>query len=726
MRIGAGDAGWDFFVSHTDDDTAWAEWIAWQLEDAGYRVLVPAWDRIAGSNVAATIQEGVRHAKRTIAVLTPSYLESGPVQQEWHAAQISDHDGLNRKLLPVKVAACTPSGLLASRVAVELVGVAQQAARERLLNAVRAAEVGRAKPSREPMFPGLETQRVKPDSAPAFPGPLPAQPLPSIQSQSSRQRLPATAGKPPSAQYALGIRSVAKVVKEPTRAIDGSGQESFRALFLGVSNYEDDRLPSRPSLPGELGAAAEALERLGYQVEVHDRTRTGASAIKAAIQEFLRNAQDGETSLLFLSGNAVHLDGQDHLVPTDAVVGYQPFSEMCVPIDLHKTITRSASSHVLVFVDAVSAYSPETASLVTADGWATGSYTPVADKDIAYLLARTAAPVGHGGLARSLIHVLSRGEVAANLADLETALRDQLEAAPHGERGHGGAEQAEGPVAEFHTVDLCDPTGVRPVPGASSAAGTRIPDHAWYRAASRHVGWQSVADGPGVDRLRAASLDLVHQLALDRDRMVGRMSTDPWTVPGLALRMTERVGFLLTKLSADGDLLSPAEIALLVVAPFLHEAYWTRLAATAAAVRPTDLEFRVETGERAEFRDFARQFPRLLRRAERIRHAASSVPPARGSSPAADPAGDTRSCDAIGWWLLHRWVAMRTSSYSPATALSGLLSTIDAEPLVAEVFHEHRIMEVLRAFRSEPGFLGRNDRISYLRDPVTVATASPR
>ena len=27
----------DFFVSHTGADSAWAEWIAWQLETAGYR-----------------------------------------------------------------------------------------------------------------------------------------------------------------------------------------------------------------------------------------------------------------------------------------------------------------------------------------------------------------------------------------------------------------------------------------------------------------------------------------------------------------------------------------------------------------------------------------------------------------------------------------------------------------------------------------------------------------
>ena len=28
--------GTDFFISHAGRDTAWAEWLAWQLQEAGY------------------------------------------------------------------------------------------------------------------------------------------------------------------------------------------------------------------------------------------------------------------------------------------------------------------------------------------------------------------------------------------------------------------------------------------------------------------------------------------------------------------------------------------------------------------------------------------------------------------------------------------------------------------------------------------------------------------
>lgn len=34
----------DFFVSYTRTDAAWAEWIAWQLEATGKRVVIQSWD----------------------------------------------------------------------------------------------------------------------------------------------------------------------------------------------------------------------------------------------------------------------------------------------------------------------------------------------------------------------------------------------------------------------------------------------------------------------------------------------------------------------------------------------------------------------------------------------------------------------------------------------------------------------------------------------------------
>jgi hypothetical protein len=41
---------WDFFISYTQADLRWAEWIAWLREEGGHRVLIQAWDFVVGSN----------------------------------------------------------------------------------------------------------------------------------------------------------------------------------------------------------------------------------------------------------------------------------------------------------------------------------------------------------------------------------------------------------------------------------------------------------------------------------------------------------------------------------------------------------------------------------------------------------------------------------------------------------------------------------------------------
>lgn len=63
-------ADWDFFVSYAQADVAWAEWIAWQLEAGGYRVLLQAWDMVAGANWVHRVHEGLARATRVVAVLS--------------------------------------------------------------------------------------------------------------------------------------------------------------------------------------------------------------------------------------------------------------------------------------------------------------------------------------------------------------------------------------------------------------------------------------------------------------------------------------------------------------------------------------------------------------------------------------------------------------------------------------------------------------------------------
>ena len=147
-------AGWDFFISYTQADRAWAEWIAWVLEEDGHEVLVQAWDFVPGSNWIQGMQAGVARAARTIAVLSPAYLESEYGTAEWQAAWASDPAGAQRKLLVTRVTDCDRPGLLAGVVSVDLFGTTEAEARARLRTMVSSAITGRAKPEVPPVFPG--------------------------------------------------------------------------------------------------------------------------------------------------------------------------------------------------------------------------------------------------------------------------------------------------------------------------------------------------------------------------------------------------------------------------------------------------------------------------------------------------------------------------------------------------------------------------------------------
>jgi hypothetical protein len=163
-------SSWDFFVSYAQADQAWAEWIAWVLEEDDHRVLVQAWDFVPGSNWIQGVQSGVQGAARTIAILSDVYFQSVYGSAEWQAAWASDPQGTGRKLLTVRVTECDRPGLLAGVVGVDLFGIPEAKAKARVLRMVSESTTGRSKPFVAPGFPGAA--RAMPRE-PRFPGALP-------------------------------------------------------------------------------------------------------------------------------------------------------------------------------------------------------------------------------------------------------------------------------------------------------------------------------------------------------------------------------------------------------------------------------------------------------------------------------------------------------------------------------------------------------------------------
>jgi TIR domain len=143
----------DFFISYNGADKTWAEWIAWQLEEEGFSTILQAWDFRPGANFVLKMQEASEKAKRTIAVLSPNYLNADFTQPEWAAAFRRDPQGTKGILVPVMARDCRQEldGLWPQIIYINLVGLSEQAARKTLLEGINR---GRNKPETPPVFPG--------------------------------------------------------------------------------------------------------------------------------------------------------------------------------------------------------------------------------------------------------------------------------------------------------------------------------------------------------------------------------------------------------------------------------------------------------------------------------------------------------------------------------------------------------------------------------------------
>jgi TIR domain len=147
----------DFFISYTSADRQWAEWIAAVLESDKHRTVIQSWDFGPGCNFVHEMDQALRTCRRTVLVYSPAYFESLFTQAEWTAAFASDPVGEKRTLLPVRVEACAPGGLLSAIAYVDLVEQSEDEARKRLLMAARPPPVSR----RAGVFPGAHLKPAR-------------------------------------------------------------------------------------------------------------------------------------------------------------------------------------------------------------------------------------------------------------------------------------------------------------------------------------------------------------------------------------------------------------------------------------------------------------------------------------------------------------------------------------------------------------------------------------
>src|SRR6185437_1873015 len=305
------------FVSYSSADERWATWMAWELENAGYRAMLQAWDFVPGTNFIEFMDRGVSRSAAVVAVLSQRYVDSPYGRLEWQAALQADKGNPTGRLVTVRVEDCQVDGLLGIITYIDLVGVTDQhQARSLLLDRIRHALAGRA-----------ERQEVAyPPAGQVTTGQAPAGQVPAGQVRPPAERPARTAPVMPTAAAApRGRRSPATAPAYPPTLQAGGGPRSAITL-LQVAGHRFG--PGPDGAAGRLSAAG-LQERIW--ADVTRRTAAGLPrpdlmVVTGDLME-TGSLRESEEALEFLTG-------------LRALLGLEPQHLVIVP-GLHD-ITRAA------------------------------------------------------------------------------------------------------------------------------------------------------------------------------------------------------------------------------------------------------------------------------------------------------------------------------------------------------------------------------------------------
>lgn len=172
----------DFFICHNEADKQWAEWISWQLEQAGYKVWNPDWDILPGQNEILAIDKALDDAsaqqteRRMILLLSPNFGGSSYQEVSRTSIQALDPDGSKGLLIPVKISDKVNGHIISGAVrTIDLYLYSDE--RQALDCLLRGIGKQRGKSLKAPFFPG---QVQMPQAGkPFFPGSISEQSITS-------------------------------------------------------------------------------------------------------------------------------------------------------------------------------------------------------------------------------------------------------------------------------------------------------------------------------------------------------------------------------------------------------------------------------------------------------------------------------------------------------------------------------------------------------------------
>lgn len=135
-KLVAQPGAYDFFLSYSKKDEAFAKFVDAVLRGAGYSVFAMFRDIPPGSEFVREMNRGLAASKRVVALLSPHYVASDHCQAEWGAAYAADASGAKRKLIPLLIENADLTPLASTRRFESLIALSRADAAKAILHAL--------------------------------------------------------------------------------------------------------------------------------------------------------------------------------------------------------------------------------------------------------------------------------------------------------------------------------------------------------------------------------------------------------------------------------------------------------------------------------------------------------------------------------------------------------------------------------------------------------------
>ncbi len=114
-----------------------------------------------------------------------------------------------------------------------------------------------------------------------------------------------------------------------------------QALSIGINAYLPSRLALRPCI-NDASDLSNSLRTIGFQV--HCKTDLDLNSMKSITHQFVNAIQPGAVVLFYFSGHGVQSDGNNYLIPTNAV-GISADNIQSTAIDAQKLINAMSAKN---------------------------------------------------------------------------------------------------------------------------------------------------------------------------------------------------------------------------------------------------------------------------------------------------------------------------------------------------------------------------------------------